>query len=70
MNLDYETTIVKDTPTFRLVMKKWPANKPGGMFCVELTSISIQNNSDPIASSYQFFMTESELNLLSDALVK
>jgi hypothetical protein len=70
MNLNYEATIIKDTPNFRLIMKKWPANKPEGTFCVELTGISVQGNSDPIVSTYQFFMTESELNTLANALVK
>ena len=70
MNPNYEAIIIKDTPHFRLSMKKWPATKPENTYCVELTGISLNGQADPIVSTYQFFMTDAELKLLANALVK
>jgi len=63
-------TIIKNKDDFRLKLKKNPCLKPVGIFHLEITGEQIKDGEVIQSSTYQFFMTEDEINILAKALTK
>ena len=63
--------IVKDSPGFQLRIKKWECTNPKGLFAVHFIQATKDNDGNVDSeSTYEFFMEESDLKLVSEALIK
>ena len=61
--------IVKQSESFRLRMEKFECLNPKGTFNIDLINESLNSEGEVTQSStYNFFMTKSELNSLASAL--
>ena len=61
--------VVKQSESFRLRMEKFECLSPKGTFNIDLINESLNNKGEVTESStYNFFMTKSELNSLAYAL--
>jgi hypothetical protein len=61
-------TIIKDKEYFRLTLKKEPCLMPTGLNNIEMVGEQIKDGEVVGTSTYQFFMTQEELNTLAKAL--
>jgi len=63
--------IVKDSPGFQLRIKKWECANPKGFFAVHFIQATKDKDGNVDSeSTYEFFMEESDLKLVSEALIK
>ena len=61
---------VKDSAGFRLRVKSWKCSAPKDLNAVEFIQESKNSNGDvDLTSTYQFFMTDEELQILAKGLV-
>jgi hypothetical protein len=63
-------TVIKEKEEFRLTMKKEPCLKPAGLNNVEMTQEQLTDGKVTQTSTYQFFMTQDEMNTLAKALME
>ena len=63
-------TVIKEKEEFRLTIKKEPCLMPVGLNNVEMIQEQLQDGEVTQTSTYQFFMTQDELETLAKALVK
>jgi hypothetical protein len=63
-------TIIKDKDYFRLTLKKESCLMPTDLNNIEVVGEQIKDGEVTQTSTYQFFMTQEELNTLAKALTK
>jgi hypothetical protein len=63
-------TVIKENEGFRLTLKKEPCLMPTGLNNVEMTQEQLKDGEVTQTSTYQFFMTQEETNLLAKALTE
>lgn len=63
-------TTIKEKEEFRLIMKKEPCLMPVGLNNIEMIQEQFKDGKVTQTSTYQFFMTQDELETLAKALVK
>jgi hypothetical protein len=63
-------TVIKEKEEYRLTMKKEPCLKPAGLNNVEMIQEQLKDGKVTQTSTYQFFMTQDELNNLAKALTQ
>lgn len=61
-------TIIKENDFFRLILSKTECLNPEGLFNMELTQEMIKDGKVSEKSTYQFFMTQQDLNKLKENL--
>lgn len=57
--------IIKDYPHFRLKIRIWNCLKPDSLRTIEFIQECIKDGEADFSSTYQFFMTNEEIKLLS-----
>ena len=63
--------LTSNTPCFETEIKKWKCIRPDDLFALEITGIQKnEKNEETCRSTYQFFMTQDQLNELAKVLVK
>ena len=61
--------IIKDDAGFRLVLKAWKCAAPQDLNALEFTQQAKDLNGDvALSSTYQFFMTDAELDILAEGI--
>jgi hypothetical protein len=63
-------TVIKENVGFRLTLKKEPCLMPAGLNNVEMIQEQLQDGRVIQTSTYQFFMTQDEMNTLAKALTQ
>ena len=63
-------TVIKENAGYRLVLQKNPCLRPEGLNNIEFTGEQLKDGKITNSSTYQFFMTQDELEILTKALVK
>lgn len=63
-------TVIKETESYRLVLKKNACLRPEGLYNIEFTGEELKDEKVFNSSTYQFFMTNDELAVLAKALTK
>ena len=63
-------SIIKENAGYRLLLKKSSCLLPEGLNNVEFTGEQLKDGEIVNSSTYQFFMTQDELETLAKALVK
>ena len=63
-------TVIKENESFRLILKKEPCLMPVGLNNVEMTQEQLKDGEVTQTSTYQFFMTQDEINTLAGALTQ
>jgi hypothetical protein len=61
-------TTIKENDFFRLILSKTECLKPEGLFNIKLTQEIIKDGEFSKQSTYQFFMTQQDLNKLKENL--
>ena len=63
--------VIKDSPGFKLTLKKWKCLSPQDMNAVEFVQQSKNKKGEvDMTSTYQFFMTDVEIKSLCEGLLK
>ncbi len=63
--------VVKDTQGFRLRVKSWKCQRPTDLNAIEFLQESKNKDGEvDFVSTYQFFMTDSEIKTLAEGLIK
>lgn len=63
--------VVKEDKAFRLRVKQWRCKRPENMFALEFVQECLnEEGSVDFSSTYQFFMTEEEIETLCKGLLK
>jgi len=63
--------VVKDSQGFRLRVKSWKCQNPSDLNAIEFVQECKNKDGEvDFASTYQFFMTDSEIKTLAEGLVK
>jgi hypothetical protein len=63
-------TVIKENEGFRLVLEKKPCLRPEGLNNIEMTGEQLRDGEIIHSSTYQFFMTQEEINNLAKALAE
>jgi hypothetical protein len=63
-------TVIKEKEEYRLTMKKEPCLMPVGLNNIEMIQEHLKDGKVTQTSTYQFFMTQEEMNLLAKALTE
>ena len=63
-------TVIKENESFRLILKKESCVMPVGLNNVEMIQEQLQDGEVTQSSTYQFFMTKDEMNILAKALTQ
>ncbi len=63
-------TVIKDKEDFRLILKKEPCLMPEGLNNIEMIQEQLKNGQIVQTSTYQFFMTQTEIETLAKAIIK
>ena len=63
-------TVIKENESFRLILKKESCVMPVGLNNVEMIQEQLQDGEVTQSSTYQFFMTKDEMNILEKALTQ
>jgi len=63
-------TFIKENESFRLILKKESCLMPIGLNNVEMTQEQLKDGEVTQTSTYQFFMTQDEMNALAKALTQ
>ena len=61
-------TVIKENEGFRLVLDKKSCLRPNDLFVLEMTGEQLKEGKVINTSTYQFFMTQEEMNILAKAL--
>ena len=64
----YTETIIKESESFRLILKKHEVLAPKGLFSVDLEQQSVKDGEITDTAVYNFFMTKEELQSLAYGL--
>ena len=62
-------TVIKENAGYRLVLNKNSCLRPEGLNNIEFTGEQLKDGEVTNSSTYQFFMTQDELETLAKALV-
>jgi hypothetical protein len=62
--------VIKEKTDFRLTLKKEPCLMPADLNNVEMIQEQLKDGEVIQTSTYQFFMTQEEMNLLAKALTQ
>jgi hypothetical protein len=62
--------IIKENEGFRLTLKKEPCLMPKGLNNIEMVGEQLKDGKITSASTYQFFMTQEQMNNLAKALTE
>lgn len=62
--------ILKESDWYRLVLKKTPCVAPAGLNAIEFVGEQLKNGLVTDSSTYQFFMTQAELDKLAKAITQ
>lgn len=62
--------IIKENEAYRLVLTKTACLRPEQLFSIELTGEQLKDGEVAESSTYQFFMTQDEIQILSKALIE
>jgi hypothetical protein len=60
---------VKENAGFRLRVKSWKCLTPTDLNAIEFVQETMKDGEVDMSSTYQFFMTDSEMKLLAEKLV-
>jgi hypothetical protein len=63
-------TIIKENEGFRLTLKKESCSMPVGLNNIEMIQEQLKDGEVTQSSTYQFFMTQPEIETLAKAIVK
>ena len=63
-------TVIKENEAFRLTLKKESCLMPVSLNNVEMTQEHLKDGKVTQTSTYQFFMTKDEMNILAKALTQ
>jgi len=63
-------TVIKESEGFRLTLKKEPCLMPAGLNNIEMVQEQLKDGEVVETSTYQFFMTQDEMNTLAKALTQ
>jgi hypothetical protein len=63
-------TVIKENEAFRLTLKKESCLMPVNLNSVEMTQEHLKDGKVTQTSTYQFFMTKDEMNILAKALTQ
>ena len=63
-------TVIKEKEEYRLTMKKEPCLMPVSLNNVEMIQEQLKDGEVTQTSTYQFFMTQDEMNTLAEALTQ
>jgi hypothetical protein len=63
-------TVIKENEGFRLILNKEPCLMPVGLNAIEMVQEQLKDGDIIQTSTYQFFMTENEMNILAKALTQ
>lgn len=61
-------TIIKENEGFRLILNKNLCIQPDNLYNIEMTGEQLKDGEVMQSSTYQFFMTQEEINDLAKAL--
>jgi hypothetical protein len=61
---------IKETAWYRLVMEKTPCVAPAGLNNIEFVGEQLKDGEVTDSSTYQFFMTQPELDTLAKAITE
>ena len=62
--------VIKENAGYRLILQKNPCLRPKGLNNIEFTGEQLKDGKITNSSTYQFFMTQDELETLAEALAK
>jgi hypothetical protein len=60
--------VIKETDSFRLIVKKNECLSPKGLFNIEFVRENLKDGKVSDTSTYQFFMTQQDINELKEKL--
>ncbi len=63
-------TVIKENAAFRLILTKKLCHRPEDLYNIEMTGEQLKDGEVVQKSTYQFFMTQDEVNVLSKALTE
>lgn len=63
-------TIIKENEGFRLILNKNLCTMPKDLYHIEMTQEQLTNGEVTQSSTYQFFMTQPEIETLAKTIVK
>lgn len=63
-----KTFVLKESDDFRLRVEINTCEAPDNLYCVEFVQETLKEKEIVDVSKYQFFLTEIELNMLSDRI--
>ena len=63
-----KTFVLKESEDFRIRVQIHPCEAPDNLYCVEFIQETLKEKQVVDHSTYQFFLTEIELNMLSDRI--
>jgi hypothetical protein len=63
-------TVIKENEAFRLILEKKPCLRPVGLNNIEMIGEQLKDGEVVQSSTYQFFMTQEEIETLTKALIK
>jgi len=63
-----KTFILKESSEFRIIVQIHPCDKPDNLYCVEFIQETLDNYKVIDSNTYQFFLSEIELSMLSDRI--
>jgi hypothetical protein len=61
---------IKESEAFRLILKKNPCLAPQGLNSIEMVGEQLTDGKVSNSSTYQFFMTQEQMNTLAKALTE
>jgi hypothetical protein len=61
-------TIIKENEGFRLILNKSLCLQPDNLYNIEMTGQQLKDGEVMQSSTYQFFMTQEDINALAKAL--
>lgn len=65
----YKEVVIKEHEGFRLVLKKHEVLSPKGLFSVDMEQQSLKDGDVVDTATYNYFMTQEELQKLADGLL-
>ena len=63
-------TVIKENEGFRLSLNKNLCTMPNDLYHIEMTQECLKNGEVTQSSTYQFFMTQTEIETLAKEIVK
>jgi hypothetical protein len=63
-------TVIKENEGFRLSLNKNLCTMPNDLYHIEMTQEQLKDREVSQSSTYQFFMTQQEIETLAEAILK